>query len=433
MNRKTITVHITKLSHEGRGIAQEQGKTHFILNALPTETVFAEITRHHAKYDEGIAREVLTTSPERTSPPCSYYLTCGGCSLQHLKTSAQIQFKETLLKEQLKHFGHCEAETILPPLQAETLGYRRKARLGVKYVQKKQKVLVGFRELNGRYIADLDHCPVLHPAFGKKLTVLSELIQSLSNFQHIPQIECAMGDEDPAIILRHLSPFIEEDLLKLIEFSKAQHIAVFLQSKGIDSIKKLWPEDQNDYLSYTLPEYQLTFQFHPTDFTQVNLAMNRVMLKQALALLALDENDEVLDLFCGIGNFSLPIAKFVKSVLGVEGSQLMVERAFHNARLNQITNAHFIAADLTQEFQFTKNLKINKVLIDPPRTGAFEVLPHILSLNSERIVYVSCNPSTFARDAHFLTEHGYRLTHAGVMDMFPHTQHVESMGLFLRK
>ncbi|MCD6046638.1 MAG: rlmD [Gammaproteobacteria bacterium] len=424
---------ITKLSHEGRGIGHDNGKTQFVMNALPGEEVTIQKLKKHSKYDEAIAIEILEPSPERVNPPCQHFLVCGGCSLQHLDSRAQIVFKENQLKEQLQHFGHCEAKEIMLPLQADVLGYRRKARLGVKYVAKKNKVLVGFRELNGRYLADIHYCPVLHPQFGNLIAPLSELFYSLSIRDQIPQVECAMGDEEAALIIRHLAPFTEEDLTQLKQFAESHNLAIFLQPKGPESIHKLIPNDENLFLTYALPNHHVTLAFHPADFTQVNTSINRQMIDQALHLLELKNTDEVLDLFCGIGNFSLPIARYAKSVLGVEGDPKMVQRATDNAKRNHLENVRFTAADLTKEFAFAKNLRINKVLIDPPRSGGYEVLPHLLALNPERIVYVSCNPSTLARDAEYLTTHGYILEKAGVMDMFPHTQHVESMALFLKK
>lgn len=425
-------IKITKLSHEGRGIGYDQGKTQFIMNALPGEEVVMQKTKRHSKYDEGIATEILVPSPERVTPPCEHFLVCGGCSLQHMSSEAQIFFKENQLKEQLQHFGHCTAKEFVRPLQADVLGYRRKARLGVKYVAKKDKVLVGFRELNGRYLADIISCPVLHQRFGNLITPLSELFYTLSNRDQIPQVECAMGDEDAALIIRHLAAFSTEDLDRLTDFSNNHQLAIFLQPAGPNSIHKLAPRDEQLFLTYTLPAHNISFAFRPTDFTQVNSSINRLMIDQALDWLALKNTDEVLDLFCGIGNFSLPMARYAHSVFGVEGDAEMVQRARENAARNELSNISFWPADLTQEFAFAKDLSINKVLIDPPRSGAYEVLPHIIALQPERIVYVSCNPSTFARDAEYLTTHGYTLAKAGVMDMFPHTQHVESMALFLK-
>ncbi len=424
---------ILKLSHEGRGVAQENGKTQFILNALPGEEVTVEKLKKHARFDEGITVAILNPSPERVTPPCKHFLYCGGCSLQHLAPQAQIAFKEAQLKEQLQHFGHCQAKAILPSLQGNALGYRRKARLGVKFVPKKNKVLVGFHELKGRYIADLQHCPVLHPVFGELIALLSELFGKLSIKDQIPQCECAMGDneKDAAIIIRHLASFTTQDLYHLEAFAKVHNLQLYLQPGGLDSIHKLWPKNENNFLYYELPAHHIRFAFYPTDFTQVNTEINQLMIDQALTLLALTQEDHILDLFCGIGNFSLPIARYAASVLGVEGDARMVKRASENTAMNHLKNVQFLAADLTKEFVFTKSIRMNKVLLDPPRTGALEVLPHIVALHPERIVYVSCNPATLARDAEYLIQRGYSLEKAGVMDMFPHTQHVESIALFL--
>ena len=433
-NKTPFTVTITALSHEGRGIARLNEKTQFIENALVGEEVRVKPLKHHSRFDEGVAMEILSSpSPDRVTPPCPHYLICGGCRLQHMDSAAQIRFKAQQLKEQLTHFGGCSAKHELLALQAETLGYRRKARLGIKWNAAKNKMVVGFREVNGRVIADLSICPVLHPRFGLLITPLSNMLAQLSNREQIPQCEWAMGDDDAALIFRHMIPFTEKDLVILKAFGKEHSLAIFLQPGGPQSISKIFPEDQPEpWLYYELPSHQLRFAFYPTDFTQVNTSMNRQMIDQALRLLELNSEDRVLDLFCGIGNFSLPIARYAHSVLGVEGDVAMTQRAEMNAALNQLTNTRFVAADLTKNFAFAKNLSINKVLIDPPRSGALEVLPHVVALKPERIVYVSCNPSTLARDAKYLTQHRYELVQAGVMDMFPHTQHVESMALFVR-
>ncbi len=437
-NKTPFSVTITALSHEGRGIAKPNQKTLFVDNALLDETVLVELMHQHSRFNEGIAKQIENPSKDRVTPPCSHYLICGGCRLQHMASSAQIEFKLTQLKEHLTHFGECQPQGWLPSLQAETLGYRRKARLGVKWVKAKNKICVGFRELSGRYIADLTECPVLHPRLSGLIQPLSSFIGELSNKDKIPQIECAMGDEDVALIIRHLSEFTEEDLQKLKSFSQVHHIALFLQSAGPQSVHKIWPENNlAPWLYYELPAHHIKFAFYPTDFTQVNTSINRLMIDQALALLSLNSKDQVLDLFCGIGNFSLPMARYACTVIGVEGDKTMTQRAKENAERNQLSNARFITADLCKEFDFLKTLpkenKINKVLLDPPRTGAFEVLPHVVALKPERILYVSCNPATLARDAKYLTQHGYVLDQAGVMDMFPHTQHVESMALFIKK
>ena len=428
-----IALHVERLSHDGRGIAYLDGKIVFVDNALPGEEVEVERTQKKKRFDEARATTVLKAAKERVTPACAQFGVCGGCSLQHMDSVSQITFKQQFLAEQLKHFGACQPDTWLTPLQSDLYGYRRKARIGARYVEKKQKVLVGFREKNGRYLADIEACPVLEPTFGLRIGEFEALIGTLSNFKDIAQLEVAMGDTDAAVIVRHLSPFNENDLQLLRDFSSSSGIAVFLQPKGLDSVKKLIPETEDDFLHYSLPAFNLHFDFHPNDFTQVNLPMNRLMVDQALNLLELQTFDRVLDLFCGIGNFSLALATKAAFVLGVEGDALMVKRAMHNAKKNTLSNVNFVAADLTQQFAFADGLAINKVLIDPPRAGALEVLPHILGLNPERIVYVSCNPATLARDAKVLIEGGYQLVTAGVLDMFPHTSHVESMALFVKR
>lgn len=428
----TIELTIHRLSHEGRGVTDQQGKVTFVDNALPGEVVKFVRTQRHNRFDEGYAAEILQASPLRVTPKCQHFGICGGCSLQHLAHQEQIRFKQAQLAEQLNHFGGTQPKEWLLPIQAEPYAYRRKARLGVKWVAKKNKVLVGFREKNGRFLADLLRCEILHPHLGSLIMPFSELIASLSIKDQIPQLELAMGDKDAAVIVRHLQEFSEQDLTKLIRFGEEHQLWIFLQPKGLSSIHRLYPCEGSDYLSYHLPDFDVRFEFHASDFTQVNLEINRLMINKAIELLTLTEQDHVLDLFCGIGNFSLPISRQVASVLGVEGSAEMVQRAQNNATLNHINNVRYIAADLASEFSFAHGLKINKVLLDPPRAGAKEVLPHIIKLKPEKIVYVSCNPSTLARDAAELIAAGYRLNCAGVMDMFPHTAHVESIAEFVR-
>lgn len=431
-----FTVTIESLSHDGRGIAHLDGKTTFIQNGLPGETVKATCIRTHGKFDEAIATEIINASPDRKTPPCKHYDKCGGCSMQHLSTDAQIKHKERMLLDQLKHFGNIKPETVLPPLTGPTLGYRRKARLGVRYVLKKEKLLVGFREKNGRYIAEINSCPVLDPRVGEKIEPLQQLIASLSIFQEIPQIEVAVGEKRTALIFRHLKPLNEVDHNKLIEFAKQSHFDIFLQPKGLDSIHKLWPEDNVDRLIYSLPDQQVSLQFHPSDFTQVNQSINPQMVNRAIELLDINQTDRLLDLFCGLGNFTIPLAKLCHSIVGVEGSVGAIERANENKKRNKIQNAEFHLANLAEtvdHLPWTKE-SYSKILIDPPRSGAETMIPMILKMNPERILYISCNPATLARDAGLLTENKqYKLEKAGVMDMFPHTAHVESIALFVRR
>jgi 23S rRNA (uracil1939-C5)-methyltransferase len=323
----------------------------------------------------------------------------------------------------------------LAPLSALSTGYRRKARLGVKFVIKKDKLLVGFREKSSRYLADINHCAVLHPQVGEHLPELSQVIASLQQFQHIPQVELAMGDTDIALVFRHLEPLSDQDQTALMEFGKKHHYHIYLQPNPPAKVYKLWPVDGKDRITYTLPDHQLEFLFHPLDFTQINLEMNRLMVNQAIQLLGLQANDRVLDLFCGIGNFTLPMARYAQHITGIEGGTEMVERAMANALHNQISNVEFHAANLAEpplQAAWMKN-RYDKVLLDPPRVGAKEMLPHLAAFDAKRIVYVSCNPATLARDAGELVhQYGYRLTHAGMMNMFPHTSHIEAMAVFIK-
>lgn len=429
-----LEAHIEKLSHDGRGITHINGKTVFVENALPGELVELQIVSRHTKFDEARTIEVIMDAPERVDPPCAHADICGGCSLQFLNSDSQVELKESVLKEQLKHFGGLEPKTWLPPLRSETEGYRHKARLGAKYVFKKNTLLIGFREKRSNFLADIYQCEVLSPKVGKKLPVLREYVASLSVRDAIPQIEVAVGEDGAALVFRHLKPLTEKDIAKLIELGQQYHFHIYLQPGGNDSVHKIWPEDGIARLHYSLPEYDLRMAFHPLDFTQVNPLLNQKMVKQALELLDPQPDETVLDLFCGLGNFTLPLARKAKQVIGVEGSAAMVLRGEENAAANGITNAQFFSADLTQDFasQPWGQLKFDKILIDPPRTGALEIVQKLAQFGAKRLVYVSCNPATLARDAGELQQLGYKLTQAGVMDMFPHTTHVESIAVFER-
>lgn len=428
------TAEITALSHDGRGIASIDGKIIFIENALPGEKVLFSYTAQRNKYDEGRTTEVLVSSSERVTPKCPHFTICGGCALQHMSEQTQLQHKQKILLEQLQHFGNTQAETILPPLTASPWGYRRKARLGVKFVTKKNALLVGFREKNGRYLADLSGCEVLDSRVGKLIPVLKQLIGDLKAYQHIAQIEVAVSDNAIALIFRHLIALDADDRNKLITFAKNYDIQLYLQSGSPDNLELLWPENAPE-LFYALPEYDSKLYFHPTGFTQVNAEINQQMVKRAIELLAPQENDRILDLFCGIGNFTLPLARFCGEIVGIEGDKSLVARAKTNAEINGISNANFYQADLTTDFSALPFAEkpFDKILLDPPRTGALETLAHIAKFKAEKIVYVSCNPATFARDAGILVQLGYKLSQAGIMDMFPHTQHVETIGLFERR
>ncbi|AIT10176.1 23S rRNA methyltransferase [Candidatus Francisella endociliophora] len=428
---------IISLSHDGRGIAKIDGKTTFIPFTLPGEIVKFEYTFSKAKFDEGKVVEYIKKSPSRVEPPCAHFEMCGGCSLQHMSTGAQIEHKQQTLLNQLKYIGNgVQPQNILEPLLTNnTEGYRNKARLGVRYVTKKEKILVGFRERNGRFLADIDKCIVLNPLVGEKITQIAEFIETLSIYKHIAQLEIAIDDHQPAIIVRHLEPFVNEDLDKLRAFGQENNYWVYLQSKGPDTIFRLYPEKNVEptKLSYQ-PIEGIEINYEPSDFTQVNNDINKKMIKRAIELLDISENDSIIDLFCGLGNFTLPISQKAKSVIGVEGEQTMVQRAIETSQKNNITNTKFYAANLFESFEdkeWFNNFEYNKMLLDPPRAGAQEVCSNIEKFNVDRIVYVSCDTATLARDAGILVnEKGYKLISAGVMDMFPHTMHVESIAVF---
>lgn len=423
---------VESLTHDGRGVARVADKTVFIDGALPGEDVLFRYTRVRSIYDEGEVLEVLKASPHRITPACEFFNSCGGCRLQHLDPAEQIRVKQAMLEDDLFRIGKVQADEMLPPLTGPIWGYRQKARLGVRYVRKKERVLVGFREKHSAFLADMSHCKILNPLIGERLEELSQLIRQLSCYKQVAQIEVAMGDQAAALIFRHLVELTETDKQLLIEFGQQHDFQIYLQPKGPDSVTLLWPETAS--LSYRLPAYDITLDFRPNDFTQVNSAINQAMVSRALELLDPKATDHVLELFCGLGNFSLPLSRQVKQVSAVEGDAALIERACENAEHNGIHNIDFHVANLmgeVSELPWLRQCHYDKILLDPPRIGALEILSHLASLKVSRIVYISCNPATLARDAGILVnEYGYRLVKAGVMDMFPHTIHVESIALF---
>lgn len=439
LDRGSIPISIVDLSHEGRGIAQINGKTCFVQNALPGETVLVQITKKHRQYDEAKTTEILTPSPDRVTPKCKHYGVCGGCSMQHLNVALQLKHKEKTLLEQLTHIAATKPNTVLPPLTASCWGYRRRARLGVKYVDKKQTVLVGFREKNGRYLAQLEGCETLAPKIAQLILPLQHLIRTLKMYQAIPQIEATLGDQDLALIFRHLVPLDNEDKSKLKIFAKMHQLQLYLQPGNESTIHCIWPEAEPKSLSYCLdlphqPGKSVELLFGPNNFIQINAAINQAMVTRAIELLAPNFSDRILDLFCGLGNFSIPLATQCQSVIGIEGSPELVARARENAMHNAIANTQFYVADLSQPIkeQAWSQQAYNKLLLDPPRSGALEIIQQISSWPIERIVYVSCNSASLARDAGELIKQGYTLEQAGVMDMFPHTQHSEAICLFTK-
>ncbi|MCX7121177.1 MAG: 23S rRNA (uracil(1939)-C(5))-methyltransferase RlmD [Gammaproteobacteria bacterium] len=435
MPSEPATVLVTQLSHEGRGIAHIDGKTTFILAALPGETVQFKYTQIHRQFDEGIATDILeNSSPDRSTPPCAHFGICGGCSLQHMTNEAQRDHKQKIVLEHFQHQAHCQPKEILPPLIGNTLGYRRKARLSVRFVPKKEAVLVGFRERGTSYVALINQCEILHPSVGHKIKALSELLMLCDKKSDIPQLEIAVGDTLTAIIIRHLSALPDHDIQLLIAFAKENNLQLYLQSKGPETIQALYPANPAE-LFYDIPAHQIRMTFKPEQFTQINADINLQMIDRAIALLDLKKTDRVLDLFCGIGNFSLPIAKQCAQMIGVEGAEDAINQAKKNALENNITNAEFYTQDLIQDLQnaaWSKN-QYDKVLLDPARAGAKEILSYMAIWKPERIVYVSCNPITLARDTSDLIALGYSLEKAGIMDMFPHTEHVEAIALFIKQ
>lgn len=432
-----LELEIEKLSHDGRGIARHEGRVVFVDQALEGERVLARFTNLKGSFAEATTEQVLQASPLRVEPPCPHFTVCGGCALQHLDPAAQLEFKQEMVHEKLAHSVGAQSYQRLPLISSSTSGYRRKARLAVRHVGKKERVLVGFRERHSSFIADMDSCEVLHPRVAKLLPQLATLVQSLEVSRQLPQIEVAIGDTlegrpDCALVFRHLAPLVAADQQALLSFAQEHALDLYLQPKGPDSVHKLYPAGTEDRLWYRHPAFDLELAFHPMDFTQVNATVNQEMVERAVNLLDPQPQERVLDLFCGLGNFTLPLARRCASVLGVEGVQEMVERGKENAQRNGIGNADFVCADLTQppEQHAWLQAGFDKVLLDPPRSGAIEVLPAVVAARPQRIVYVSCNPATLARDAAWLAEHGYVLRAAGAMDMFPHTGHVEAMAVF---
>ena len=427
-----VRVSIESLTHDGRGIARVEGKPVFIHGTLPGEEVSFLYTDVRRDYAEGKVETLHSTAPGRVMPLCPSYGVCGGCSFQHVADAAQIELKQALLVEQFRRIGKLDGVPLFPPLTGPSWGYRHKARLGVKYVAKKGRVLVGFRERCSPFVADLAFCPVLNPKVGERLHELSDLISGLSIRDRLPQIEVAIGDVRAALVFRILEDMTEDDSQRLTDFGQRFGFDMYVQRHGPDSVAPVYPE-QPEHLRYALPAEGVDFWFKPTDFTQVNIEINRKMVSRVMELLDPQPGERILDLFCGIGNFTLPLARRAGHVVGVEGGRDAVERAKENAALAGLDHAEFHVADLTQplEGQIWAEGHYDKILLDPSRAGAEELLVVIPRWGASRIVYVSCNPSTLARDAGILVhEHGYRLMTAGVMDMFPQTAHVESIALF---
>ncbi|MBT9568163.1 MAG: 23S rRNA (uracil(1939)-C(5))-methyltransferase RlmD [Thiobacillus sp.] len=428
-------VDIVSLDHEGHGVARIDGKVTFVDDALAGERAEITVYRKHAKYNSAHAVSILRSSAQRTTPRCEYFGRCGGCSMQHLEASAQVAAKQRVLEENLARIGKVTPDVILRPLHGPSWAYRTRARMSARFVDKKGGVLVGFREKRSSFITDMSSCEVLTPDVSALIQPMRDMMVHLTNASRIPQVEIAVGEHITVLLFRLLEPWSDDDKAIVRSFAEQHGIQVWEQSKGPDTVKPFWPDIAPE-LSYSLPEFGLTMPFRPTDFTQVNVSINRALVSRAMRLLQAKAGERIADLFCGLGNFSLPIATSGADVLGIEGSAELVARARENALRNKLPNAHFVVDNLfemTPE-KFATLGHIDKLLIDPPRSGAAELVKSLPERGApHRIVYVSCDAATLARDAGELCHNkGYRLEAAGVANMFPHTAHVESIALFTR-
>jgi len=427
---------VSDLTHEAEGVVrpgEEGGKIAFVAGALPGERIRFQRRGFHKSHDEAELIEILEPSPDRVTPRCAHFGVCGGCAMQHLDPAAQLASKQKELQSNLERIGNVSPDEWLSPLLGPHWNYRRRARLSSRYVTKKERSLVGFREKQGKYVADVKRCEVLAEPVASLVGTLADLLTSMERRTSIPQIEVALSDGERVLVVRVLDPLPEADLDKLREFERTHGLRILLQPGGLDSIVPLTPGPVD--LHYRLDDLKL--EFGPTDFVQVNAAINQAMVARAIELLQVGPADRVLDLYCGLGNFTLPMARRAREVVGVEGEAGLIGRARANARLNGITNAEFHVADLSVAPE--KGIPwmrggFDQVLLDPPRVGAREVLSAVAHIAPRRVVYISCHTGSLARDLGILThEMGFRLRAAGVLDMFPHTTHVESVAVLERK
>jgi 23S rRNA (uracil1939-C5)-methyltransferase len=425
---------VAALNSDGEGVVRE-GKTAFVAGALPGELISFQRYAQHKGYDEARLLEILEASPERVTPGCAHFGVCGGCALQHLDHEAQLRNKDQELRDALERLGHVTPEAWLAPLRGPIWGYRRRARLGARYVTAKGRSLVGFRERTSSFVADINRCEVLAPKVGQLLPALSQMVSELSIRMRMPQIEVAVADNQTALVLRTLLPLTEADRQMLAVFEQQHGVRIYLQAGSPHKLETL--DGLDEPLWYELPDFDIRLQFRPSDFIQVNGEMNRLLIARVVELLELDAESRVLDLFCGLGNFTLPLARRAASVVGIEGEESLVQRARDNATANQLDNVRFHAANLAGEEAAAECQRLagpagsyTHILIDPPRTGARDVLPTVAKLAPRRLVYVSCHPGSLARDLDILVrEHGFVLKAAGIVDMFPHTNHVESVAV----
>ena len=430
-------IRIDSLAHDGRGVGRDaDGKVVFVDYALPGEYVRFVPVMHRKSYLFGSTVEVLEPSEFRVQAKCDVFGQCGGCVLQHLQADKQIDYKQQQLLENFKKIGNVEPDNWFEPMTSQHWGYRRRARLGAKFVPKKGGMIVGFRERNSSFIQPTSQCEVLYPQVSALLPDLRDTLEQVSCNDKIPQVEISVADNATVMIVRHLESLLQADLDLLIDFAKRNEVQVFLQPGNLKSVHPLYPQ-RPEPLYYEFKQFDIRVEFLPTDFIQVNAGINNALVARAIELLEIEATDTVLDLFCGVGNFTLPLARKANRVVGVEGDQALVERANHNKELNQLGSVNFYFGDLFKEDMTAESHgdwlehQYDKVLLDPPRSGAAEMTRRMPTLNPKKIVYVSCGPATLARDAGVLVnEQGYRMTHAGVIDMFPHTAHVESIAVF---
>ncbi len=429
-----IAVDITGLTHDGRGVARAEGKAMFVADALPGEHVLVRRTRRHRQFDEAELASVLKSSPDRVTPPCPHFGVCAGCVMQHLDPAAQVAAKQDALRENLLRVGKLEPRAWLPPLRGDSWGYRRRGRLSARFVDRKSRLVLGFRERNGKFVADIDTCAVAVPVIGTRVRQLADVLDKLSVARQIPQVEFAAGDTGSVIVVRVLAAPTAADRKLLLEFQHGTGISVLLQSGGPESVEAL--DGSVPQLEFTVDAGEVSLSFAPLDFVQVNASINDRMIAHAMALLDPRPGDRALDLFCGLGNFTLPLARRCEHVVGVEGDRDLVARAQSNAARNGIANADFLAADLfaaARDDAFARD-DFDLLLLDPPRAGAQEILHLLPRKRVRRVVYVSCHPASLARDAAILcASQEFELAAAGVMDMFPHTAHVESIAVFDRR
>jgi 23S rRNA (uracil1939-C5)-methyltransferase len=433
---------VDALTHEGEGVVRA-GKTVFVAGALPGEIVRFRRVRRHKRHDEAVVVEIVQAAAERATPLCAHFGTCGGCALQHLAPERQIEAKQAELRDTLERLAGTAPERWLEPMRGPAWAYRRRARLGARYVPKKGRVLVGFRERLSPYVTATERCEVLAAPLDGLIAPLSALLTQLEMGKRVPQIEVAVGDNATALVLRVLGAAPSaRDIELLGAFERAHAVRLYVQPGGIDSVTRLSSADRlepgaetcaahrvEDPLHYVLSDFDLRIEFAPTDFVQINGPVNQALVARAVSLLELSPESRVLDLYCGLGNFTLPLARRAGHVLGVEGDRGLVERARHNARLNGIENVEFVEADLAAAPDWMTG-PFSHVLLDPPRVGARDVMRTIARIGPRRLLYISCHPGSLARDVGILVhDHGFVLRAAGVLDMFPHTTHVESLAL----